>query len=290
MRHSHSNSMLIHYGLRASILLGFALLIVFLTRSGDLILYIAPRMQLYVKLSAIAFFVAAVYQVYLILENSSAHSDDCHCEHPPSPSLLKNGITYTLFLLPLLLGYLLPDEAMNSAMVNKKGINLSSAPTTNPPGEGIRIAETGLFPAEDPFTQIYADYAKTIYKHNVIEVKDELYIETLTTLDMFRKPFLGKTISITGFIYRAEGMKANEFAVSRFSVECCSADAAPYGMLADFPKASVLKDNEWVQVEGKLSESKLGEERILKINVTNIRRITAPASPYVYYNYNFGSE
>jgi Predicted membrane protein len=127
-----------HNWIRAGFLAAFAFLILYLDRLGQLPLYIAPRMELYVKLSAIVLNAAAVHQVFLAL-GRKPHSADCEdCghdhshhnhdhhdhhdhDHDHSMSLLKSIVVYGLFLLPLLLGFLLPAAAQEHE-ANSSGI------------------------------------------------------------------------------------------------------------------------------------------------------------------------
>ncbi|SFE14544.1 protein of unknown function [Paenibacillus catalpae] len=126
-----------HNWIRAGFLAAFAFLIIYLDRLGQLPLYIAPRMELYVKLSAIVLNAAAVHQAFLALSHRP-HAADCdECghdsphkhhhhdhhdhDHDHSMSPLKSILVYGLFLLPLLLGFLLPAAAQEHE-VNSSGI------------------------------------------------------------------------------------------------------------------------------------------------------------------------
>jgi uncharacterized repeat protein (TIGR03943 family) len=114
--------------IRAAILFGFCLYIYMLNSTGHLIYYIAPRMSLYVKVSAMVFYLIGAYQLFkgfLVLFGGRPKAAACDCETEPAPSRLKSGLIYALFLLPLALGFGLPDAAMNSALAAKKGVSLS---------------------------------------------------------------------------------------------------------------------------------------------------------------------
>jgi len=102
--------LLLHHLLRAAILAGFAVFIVHLSRTGNLALYVESRMVVYVKLSAAGLYATAGYQLYAASRTISGERQaDCGCAHEPSSSLFKNTLVYGLFLLPLALGFLLPD-------------------------------------------------------------------------------------------------------------------------------------------------------------------------------------
>jgi uncharacterized membrane protein YcgQ (UPF0703/DUF1980 family) len=120
----------LHYWFRTAIFLGFSLYILYLSKSGNLHYYIAPRMTVYVKLSAIAMYVIAIYMMYSAIQAMLKKADACDaCDHTPVRSPFKNIAAYTLFVIPLLLGFGTPDTAMNSALADKKGIVLTGALT-----------------------------------------------------------------------------------------------------------------------------------------------------------------
>ncbi len=300
-----------HHLIRAAILTGFAMLIVYLDRTGEMILYIAPRMELYVKLSAIGLYAAAIYQVYAALQKRMGNqAPDCDCEHEPSPSIFKNIVIYGLFVFPLLLGFLLPTGTLGSALAAKKGISLSgsagversisqsstaphvtdssSAPPPSNQGEQASGSSIDTLFPYDEYTEAHAAYGKKLYTQGLISVPEKQFIETLTTLDLYREAFIGKEVEITGFVYREEDMGKERFAVSRFAMNCCSADALPYGLMITWPKAMDYADDEWVSVKGTLTTSTYLDNEILTLEAVKLERIKAPESPYVYPDLDFG--
>ncbi|WP_141500186.1 TIGR03943 family putative permease subunit [Paenibacillus luteus] len=301
-----------HHLIRAAILTGFAMFIVYLDRTGEMMLYIAPRMELYVKLSAIGLYAAAIYQVYAALQKRIGQaSPACDCEHDPSPSVFKNIIIYGLFIFPLLLGFLVPTGTLGSALASKKGVSLTgiigyertSAPSPLAPKDEASIAVSpvpalqpeattqdplvALFPY-DEYTEAHAAYGKKLYRQSLITVPEKQFIETLTTLDLYREAFMGKEIEITGFVYREEEMGHERLAVSRFAMNCCSADALPYGLMIIWPKAIDYAEDEWISVRGTLTTSTYMDNEIITLEVVKIERIQAPESPYVYPDLDFG--
>ncbi len=144
-----------------------------------------------------------------------------------------------------------------------------------------------LFPS-DNFTETYAAYGKKLFQRDVIQVTPKRYIETLTTIDLYREAFLGKTIEISGFVYREGSMGPKQFGVSRFAISCCSADASPYGVMATFGKADTLATDEWVSVTGKLGTTLYNDIEIIQIDVVKVVKIPAPDDPYVSPDFDFG--
>lgn len=298
---------MVHYLIRAVLLGGFAIFIVHLARGDGLSLYIAPRMEPFVKLSALVLYAAAIYQVYAAFQASKGQqAADCGCDHEPPASIPKNIIVYGLFVLPLALGFLLPEATLGSSLAAKKGMTFAGAETlastrsgeSAPPslpaaGDGSAstnaVSLEAMFPA-DEYTASYAAYGKQLYARPAIAVPDRWFIETLTTLDLFRKNFIGKQVELSGFVYRDDAMKPDQFAVSRFAMNCCSADSLPYGLVATFDKAASLKKDAWVKVTGKLTEGQYDGDTILELLVTHIESIRTPESPYVYPDYNFDKQ
>lgn len=308
---------MIHHLIRAAILTGFAMFIVYLDRTGEMMLYIAPRMELYVKLSALGLYAAAIYQIYAALQKRMGKQvADCDCEHEPSPSIFKNVLIYGLFVFPLLLGFLIPTGTLGSALASKKGMSLSGSASIErsdaiaPPAlkssdsqgliadteaaassnEEDAIAGSGidaLFPY-DEYTETHAAYGKKLYEQALISVPEKQFIETLTTLDLYREAFMGKEIEITGFVYREEDMGMDRLAVSRFAMNCCSADALPYGLMINWPKALDYVEDEWVTVKGKLTTSTYLDNEIITLDAVKMERVKAPESPYVYPDLDFG--
>ncbi|CAM3978997.1 TIGR03943 family protein [Paenibacillus alkaliterrae] len=292
---------MIHHLIRAVILTGFAMFIVYLDRTGEMVLYIAPRMELYVKLSALGLYAAAIYQVYAALQKRlGRQAPVCDCEHEPSPSLFKNCVIYGLFVFPLLLGFLVPTGTLGSALAAKKGVNLSgsaaferavdgSPDAAQQPLEGKLSGDAmdQLFPS-DEYTESHAAYGKLLYKEPLITVPEKQFIETLTTLDLYREAFIGKEIEISGFVYREDDMGKERFAVSRFAMNCCSADALPYGLMIIWPKAMDYVEDEWVSVKGTFTTSSYLDNEIITLEATKLERMKAPESPYVYPDLDFG--
>ncbi|PZE21259.1 TIGR03943 family putative permease subunit [Paenibacillus xerothermodurans] len=316
----------LHHCIKAAILFSFAMYIVYLVKTDNIVYYIAPRMTDYVKWSAFGFYLIAVYQVYRGFRAFSGSSEACDCghDHAPSSSLWKNGAIYGLFCFPLVLGFALPETSLGSSVADKKGMNLSSAglvkkegttaqsppvkpapaasaPSPDPNSSSGQSGQTNqsetvasaaeldaLFPS-DKFTEHYAKYAKQLYQSDIVRVKDEMYIETLTTLDLYQDQFTGKKLELTGFVYRPEDMKDNQFVLGRFSIQCCSADAAPIGLLVAYDRAQNFNADEWVTVTGTIRKTKFNEMDILMLQAEKIATAEPAKTQYVYPNPKFGT-
>jgi putative membrane protein len=323
-----------HFLARALILCGFAVYILYLVRSGHISYYIAPRMEIYVKLSAVGLYVIAAYQGYSAYRIFRGQQIDCDCRHEPSKSVLLSGIIYGLFLFPILLGFILPDTAVGSALAAKKGMNLSGSANilkiVKPVNGNIQTAEgsnvnpssddsfnpanapagalpppetetgqdnTSLSPEDqqikdklklDPYSEDFAKFAIQLYKKDIIKVKDKGFVEVLSTLEMFKDSYVGKPIKISGFVYREQAMSQNQFSVSRFQIQCCSADALPFGVLVQFDHAEKFAKDNWIQLTGTINKTTYNGKEVIMIHASKVEKISAPAQEYVQVQGDYG--
>ncbi|KRF04823.1 hypothetical protein ASG89_21210 [Paenibacillus sp. Soil766] len=314
MNHTRKSSY--HHFFRTLILLGFSSYIVVLSKSDALQLYIAPRMMIYVKIASVVLYIIACFQGFMALRSYWRKPVACDC-HPQAPrSILRNSVAYGILVLPLMIGFLLPDTALNSSMVAAKGMNLSAATTSmttsrtesyNMPSipkpatssqtlrdsqpEAAQTAQPEseieqLFKSPDEWNEDFAKMGVILYQKDRILVQPDIYMEILSTIDLFQDNFIGKEIELTGFVYREEDkMRTDQIVVGRFAVSCCSADASPYGVLVEFPTATNYPQDMWVKVTGTIQNGHYNGNDIFKIEAAKIEKIEAPSSPYVYPNF-----
>jgi putative membrane protein len=268
--------MTLHYALRSAINGGFAAYIIFLSRNDLLKYYIAPRMELYVKLVAVGLMMFAVYQAFAAFFRLRVAPLDCDCHHEPPKSFWRNAAAYSLLFTPLLLGYFLTDFSLGSALAAKKGVVLSASQTVF---RGEAKAES---------VSPYAPLAAWLSKQNPVVIRDDIYLEASTAIDLFRENFVGKSIQIDGFVYREDGMPSDRFVVTRMTMDCCSADTTPYGFIVEADAAEALPEDSWVRVTGTIQTTEWDGEQVIAIEAgkAGILRIPAPSMPYIYPNFD----
>jgi putative membrane protein len=283
------NKMLIlsfHYYIRSFIIFGISLYIAFLVKNQTLQYYIAPRMIEYVKWSSILLFLIASSQLYFVISTHWRNRTICDCEHPPSRSTIKNIATYSLLILPLLFGFSLPDTSMNSALAAKKGVILNTSNTTN---QNYKSTEGEFIPA-NPYDMDYSKLSLKLSQQQTIQIKPQIFLESLTSIELFLDDFIAKKIEISGFIYRDHSMTDTQFVVTRFALQCCSADATPYGVMIENAHAKGYAEDTWVKITGTIQTTNYMGQKIMKVDATQIDKIQAPHSPYVYPNLEFLDE
>jgi len=140
--------------------------------------------------------------------------------------------------------------------------------------------------ADQQFGDFYTALAVNFYKQPVIELNDKVFLDGLTTLELYPKQFSGKKLTTLGFVYREQGMKQNQFVAARFSVSCCTADASVYGLLIESEQGSKIAKDSWVQVTGTLESRNTDGYESLVLKAEQIKPVKAPKDPYVYYSFD----
>ena len=114
-----------------------------------------------------------------------------------------------------------------------------------------------------------------------ITIGDEDYYTWIYELSSFYETYIGYTVVMKGFVYRAPDMDEKcGFALVRLSMWCCSADLSPLGFLVDCNGDLDLQDGDWVVVRGILGVTEDGGSLLLKAQ--SIEAAEKPQEEYVY--------
>lgn len=270
-------SIRIHYLLRAVILLALALYIGHLVQQDALHYYVAPKLARWIRLCPVPLVLMALSLALQAMLGTSAAL--CDCEHRLPRSGLGSSVLYGLFLLPLLLGVLLPDRALGSAAAARKGLAWTYTAVDS------HASDRASFTPANPYEAEFAELAGRLYAEPVIPVRPEIYSETLGAMNLYKSQFAGKEISVSGFLYREpQGSGQSAYAVSRFLVQCCTADATPFGILLQPGTPISLPADTWIEVRGKLDVALYKGTETLMIVPESIAGVQPPSAPYVYTN------
>ncbi|MCF6411216.1 TIGR03943 family putative permease subunit [Pseudalkalibacillus salsuginis] len=302
-----------YINLRSIILFGFAFLMSALIYTGQIQYYIAPQMMKFMYFATGTFFILGIIQLFRS-EDSEEH---CLCghDHQETKHPFIRFFVYSLFILPLLTGFVFPEKILDSSMAQKKGVSLngsvmqkdrpaqqadsesskSSTPNADefledPEGymedleeevsdsSNSQTADDGVY----DYDEYYADLADQYKNKDKVVVTDDKYSDLLDTLSIFLDQFQGKTIEIEGFAYRENDMGNDELVVARYLMSCCSADTSVVGTMAKGTDLQKIEDDQWVKVTGTIKKTNYNDSTIPMIEVTNVERIKSPDSPYVY--------
>ncbi|APH03982.1 TIGR03943 family putative permease subunit [Bacillus weihaiensis] len=308
-----------HIYIRGIILIGFTLLMVKLVITGKLDHFIAPKMVPFIYFSIIVFLFLGVMQIWRSGSKKIAEIYcDCGGDHGESASFIRSFFVYSLFILPIITGFLFPDFVLDSAVAAKRGFKPAAAEKVKE-NEDISKAEAYLndpeaymneldestgdqiaqsenapdiplehpegFEIQAPPEEFYSQLESEMLSMDTIEFTDENYIAMTTILDRSPEKFKGKKVEMTGFVFREADFTEEQFVLARFGLSCCVADASVFGTLASLEDAKSYGDDQWVKIQGTVTVVKYQEWVLPNIEVTKIERVEVPDSPYVYEEY-----
>jgi len=100
----------------------------------------------------------------------------------------------------------------------------------------------------------------------------------LFQIDPEPESYSGKSVNVIGFV---QPQKDGTFAVIRYVISCCIADATPIGIPVD-KKLGDLKPDDWIQVKGIFVVKTIDGSRQVVIKPDSIEKVTQPVEPYLY--------
>lgn len=299
-----------HAYIRGIILIGFALLMVALIISDNIRFYIAPKMMPFIYFGMVTFLILGVIQILRSTKKGQEDEEFCDCgaDHSMPGSPVLKLLIYSIFIIPIVMGFVLPDKALDSSVAANRGIQYGSGILTKPTGGGSDFSRAEAF-LEDPdgyfsdlendylegehftiedyyseedFNQYYSELKEQFQRDNEIIVTAENYLDVMTVLDLYIDEFVGKTMEIKGFVYREPDFLDHQLVVARFSMTCCVADAAVYGTMVETDFAYEYENDTWVKVRGILQKSTYNEFTIPLIQLREIEVVEEPHQPYVF--------
>ena len=303
-----------HVYIRGIILLGFTLLFFKLIVSGDIINFIAPRMMPFMYFATIVLFILGIQQIW---RSGSKQKEElvCNCgfDHGGSSTPIQSVFIYSLFILPVVTGFMFSDNILDSSIIDKRGFtsskilaedrqqqkeefDTSRAEQYLEDPEGYmqsldeRINDIPLehpegFEIIEPPEGYYEELKEELLAKDTIVVDDDRYIPIMNIVDTSPEEFVGKRIEMIGFVYREQDFSDNQFVVARFGLSCCVADAGVYGTLSTMPGGQDLQLDEWVRVSGVLEVIEYNGWILPYIQVDKLEKIDQPDNPYIYEYY-----
>ncbi|WP_438432631.1 TIGR03943 family putative permease subunit [Gorillibacterium sp. sgz500922] len=215
------------------------------------------------------------------------HAHDGH-SHGNS-TRLQRAFTYLVLCFPIYTGIFLPAQTLDSSFVKAKGFSFPSLDVSadNPGNHQFLRPDTSIFYGKEGYDKLKKKELSEFAGKDSIALTDPNYLKGMEVLYNFPGEFMGKTVSFDGFVYKGEQVEGNHYFVFRFGFIHCAADSGVFGMLVDFPKGTVLKDDDWVHVTGTLSSELYQpfKQTLPVLEVTSWQSIDAPKNPYVYRSF-----
>jgi len=215
------------------------------------------------------------------------HGHDGHSHG--NTTRLQRAFTYLILCFPIYTGIFLPVQTLDSSFVKAKGFSFPNLDTSanNPGNHQFLRPDTSIFYGKDGYDKLKKKELTEFAGKSEIHLTDEDYLKGMEVLYNFPGEFMGKTVSFDGFAYKGEQVEGNHYFVFRFGFIHCAADSGVFGMLVDFPKGTVLKDDDWVHVTGTLSSELYQpfKQTLPVLEATSWSRMDAPKNPYVYRSF-----
>ena len=226
--------------------------------------YIAPNMQIYIKLSIIPLFIVGLV---LIFNNKFNY---------------KFKISDLVLVIPLMLIFFAGDGNLTHAIAKVK--------MTNKKSDNIEVMYDVDYELSDKEDTVESN--KKIEEF-YFDIEDSLYsyLSDYLTYMKGAAKYIGKTIKIKGFaVDFGDYLTSDYFALGKYAITCCAADAEFSGMIIKYPKDKI-KYGKWYQVEGVLELGKDSEGyNVMTINPVKVEEIEkGKESEYVYSCDTYGS-
>ena len=117
---------------------------------------------------------------------------------------------------------------------------------------------------------------KSIENYDVITLNTNNYTNILKEVHNNPEKYYGQKITASGFIFRDEYFKPNEFVIARNMIVCCEADPLVVGFLCKFDGISTYEENTWIDIEGILEKTTIKGDTIPCITITKISKGRIP--------------
>lgn len=229
-------------------MLGFAGLIAKLFVAGEMVKYMSPALDPLTALTGVVMVVMGVME--LAGGWHHVHDDGSQAD------ALEHTLTCVLVLLPIGLGILVTPRALGVGALGGESVERlllayapgpAPSPAAMPPTPSRPITDTaGL----------------------------------LAYLEQSGVSGVGQRVRVTGLALRGGSLGTSEFALLRYLIAHCVADARPLALLVVAGERPVAAD-QWVEVEGVLGMSEREGSRLVTIVADRAQPIPEPPNPYL---------
>lgn len=238
-------------------------LILYLYFRGYLSHFLAPKMHKYILSAAFLLFVVGII------------------------AFLNNKFTYRFKMIDFIL--LLPIVALFFVGTGELSVSLAKNRSNNFSMSGKKATDKSVTPKEE--NKAASDYDFSTIDYDVVDAAYSSIVDYLSG-PIGTEKAAGRTIRIRGFVIKqADYITPGYFAIGKYNISCCTADASVSGFLVAYD-LSKIEENKWYEVEGILEkvENKWGYETlaIKATKVTEIDKSTEELYIYPCYAYDNG--
>jgi uncharacterized repeat protein (TIGR03943 family) len=246
---------------RAALLLMSAALIAKLFAAGEMVKYMAPALDPLTALTGLVLGVMGVMEGWRALRRSPATSDVAHGHGTEGTldAMLEGGLTYVVVLLPLVLGLAVAPRALGTSALGGERVTRllltfapGSPPASRPPKPDEPLDDIGPM---------------------------------LAYLQRAGDGSVGQPVRVTGMVMKSDALGDGEFALLRYAIAHCVADARPVALLVVTPTPPDVPPDQWVEIEGEVASREREGDRLVTIVARRITPVEEPRNPYLFAAY-----
>jgi len=264
------------------ILLGFSLFYFRIIVTNEIIKYVHPRIVPFVVLGMIAMVIIALFLI-----KDSFHSKKKKFK-------IKN---YIIFIIPLIMIFFMQSTSAESTTITSSDINVNtgsnitsnsnlnnvSTNNTNQDNNSNNGLTFDLYGGKTETNgQGTSDKKELDIKDNVINVNSKNFVFSLDEILDNPDKYVGLEIEITGFVYKDNTLKENEFIVGRFIMVCCAADLQIAGLGCEGTSLEDYPNDTWIKIKGKIKNDTSDGTADPVIVVEHMEKDLNPDTSYVY--------
>jgi len=288
-----------HTYFRGIILIGLSLFFLKLLLTGKISYFISPKLYPFLSITIGILIIVGIIQIFIGTSDDEEMLCDCCEEHQPPKTTFRSVTLYSLFIIPIISGFLFSTHTLGSSIAKNRQVQLTTSSQdikqniasnvvnkqeteTNQQNNGSTDNTVPSSTQQQYMTQKEYDQLKqSMFQEKSIIIDDSKYVPTLGLMEDNLNELIGKEIETVGFVYREKDFPNDQIVVARFGITCCIADASVYGIMAKGDLAK-FKNDTWVRLRGKLNKTTYDSTTIPVLNVTSVEEIKEPVQPYVY--------
>ncbi|UNC93108.1 TIGR03943 family putative permease subunit [Candidatus Contubernalis alkaliaceticus] len=252
--------------LKIVVLLGFFIFLLTSINSGQIYLYINPKMVIYVKLGMVVMFIVAVVTFGEIFR---------------IPRKKTSFTTFALFFLPLITLAAFSPVSIQSSDLPGREINVGRS-------ENRQVQEDDYDEYFEDDQHVVQDIELDIKEWEEIQTEDSIvlddtnYYSWLFVIYYEIEKYVDKEIELVGFVYRDDTHTKNEFVVARLAMVCCAADMQVIGLLVRDEEDLHLEQDTWVKVKGILKKDEFMGDTLPIVELVSVEEVEKPQWEYIY--------
>lgn len=250
----------------------YSLMFSYVVFLGKLKNFLAPQMHIYIKLSILPF----LYIGLVLIFNKKV--------------TYKFKISDLVLLLPLVMLFFAGDGRLTSSFASNRSLSVKSEKRVKvekeEKKEEVKTTTTTKKVKEEVKEEFVPDIL--IVDSNYNELSGNITFDT----ENYKERFVGKKIRVKGFVMKkASFLTKDYFALGKYGVSCCVADAEFTGFVIKYD-INKVEENKWYEVDGVIEPGIDAEGyEILYIRVVNIKEIDSKNEEmyaYACYTYDNG--